>query len=269
MGAATLSLICRYAEDRPLAVLVDDAHLLDRPSAEALCSRPGGSSPTRSCCSIAARQHESHPLAEADLPSLPLGGVPLEAAQQLVHGLPVDLVARLHRTVAGNPLALLELAANLSELQRLPPGVPMPVPALLAEAFTQRASRLSPAARTALLVAAVEDGDLGVVVRACEELKVDVAALADAETAALVTIREGRVEFRHPLVRSAIYTSADPAERRTVHRAVAGATDDEDRRAWHLSETVLGTDDEVAARLDVAGSARGGSWRALCRGDRL
>ena len=36
VGAATLSLICRYAEEAPVAVIVDDAHLLDRPSAEAL-----------------------------------------------------------------------------------------------------------------------------------------------------------------------------------------------------------------------------------------
>ena len=252
VGAATLSLICRYAEEAPVAVIVDDAHLLDRPSAEALLFAARRFLADPIVLLIAARQHESHPLAEADLPSLSLGGVPLEAAQQLVHGLPVDLVARLHRTVAGNPLALLELAGNPDELQRLPPGVPLPVPALLADAFTKRANRLSPAARTALLVAAVDDGELGVVVRACKELSVDVAALAEAETAALVAIREGRVEFRHPLVRSAIYTSADPAERRTVHLAVAGATQDEDRRAWHLSETVLGTDDEVAARLDVA-----------------
>ena len=36
VGAATLSLLCRYAEGAPLALLVDDAHLLDGPSAEAL-----------------------------------------------------------------------------------------------------------------------------------------------------------------------------------------------------------------------------------------
>ena len=37
VGAAVLSLLSRVAEDRPLAVLVDDAHLLDPPSAQALC----------------------------------------------------------------------------------------------------------------------------------------------------------------------------------------------------------------------------------------
>ena len=36
IGAATLSLLSRLAEDQPVAVLIDDAHLLDRPSAQAL-----------------------------------------------------------------------------------------------------------------------------------------------------------------------------------------------------------------------------------------
>ncbi|WP_460665499.1 helix-turn-helix transcriptional regulator [Kribbella swartbergensis] len=251
VGAATLSLICRYAEEAPVGVIVDDAHLLDRPSAEALLFAARRFLADPIMLLIAARQHESHPLAEADLPSLELAGVPFEAAQQLVPGLPADLVARLHRTVAGNPLALLELAGEPDQLHRLAPGAPVPVPALLAEAFTARANRLSSAAHTALLVAAVDDGELSVVARACKELGVDVRALSEAETAGLVALRDGRVEFRHPLIRSAVYTSAHAAERRTVHQAVAGATQDEDRRAWHLSETVLGCDDEMAAGLDV------------------
>lgn len=36
VGAATLSLLARAAEDLPLAVFVDDAHLLDAPSVQAL-----------------------------------------------------------------------------------------------------------------------------------------------------------------------------------------------------------------------------------------
>ena len=36
VGAATLAVLTRRAEDEPLAVLVDDAHLLDPPSARAL-----------------------------------------------------------------------------------------------------------------------------------------------------------------------------------------------------------------------------------------
>ena len=252
VGAATLSLICRYAEEAPLAIVVDDAHLLDRPSAEALLFAARRLVADPIVLLIAARANEPHPLADADLPTLQLSGLPLDAARQIVRHLPGELVERLHHTFAGNPLALLELADDPDELHRMPPDVPLPVPALLAEAFTARANRLSPDARTALLVAAIDDCELRAVSRACEVLDVQVAALEEAEAVGLVAIREGEVQFRHPLVRSAIYASAGPAERRTVHRAVAQITPDEDRRAWHLSEAVLGPDDDVAAGLVVA-----------------
>lgn len=252
VGAATLSLICRYAEEAPLAMIVDDAHLLDRPSAEALLFAARRLVADPIVLLIAARADESHPLAEADLPVLQLDGIPLEAARQIVRKLPSDLVEQLHHAVAGNPLALLELADDPDRLHRLAPGVPLPVSALLAEAFTARVNRLSPDARTAVLVAALDDCGLGAVARACEELGAEVVALEEAEAAGLVAIRDGEVQFRHPLVRSAIYTSADPAERRAVHRALAGAAQDKDRRAWHLAEAALGADDEVAAGLVVA-----------------
>ncbi|MEU4394860.1 AAA family ATPase [Kribbella sp. NPDC023855] len=254
VGAATLSLVCRFAEEAPVAILVDDAQLLDLPSAEALLFAARRLVADPIVLVIAARAGEVHPLAQADLPQLQLSGVGLEAAQELVAGLPVDLVASLHRTVAGNPLALLELARDPEQLRRVPPGVPVPVPALLAEAFAARANKLSEAARTALLVASVDDGELGVVARACADLGVDFAVFAEGERASLVALKEGRVEFRHPLVRSAIYSNAEPAQRRAVHLAVANAVQDDDRRAWHLSEATLGTDDAVAAALEVAGN---------------
>ncbi len=255
VGAATLSLVCRYAEPAPVALLVDDVHLLDRPSAEALLFVARRLLADPIVLIAAARTGEPTPLAGAHLPALELDGVDLGTAQQLVGSradrvVPADLVTRLYRTVAGNPLALLELSGDLERLGKLPPGAPLPVPAVLAEGYAARARRLGPQARTALLAAAAEGGDLGVVAQTCGGLGVDVAALAEAERAALVTLVDGRVEFRHPLVRSAVYSGADPAERRAVHRAVAAALPErDDRRTWHLSEAVLGTDPEIATAL--------------------
>lgn len=253
VGAATLSLLCRYAEQAPLAVLVDDAQWIDRPSAEALVFAARRLVADPIVLLVAARAGESHPLAEADLPALRLEGLGLDDARELVGRRTAD-VAQVHRMVGGNPLALLEL--NPQSLHRIRPGAPVPVPRLLAEAFSAQADRLSPETRIALLVAASDDGDLQLVAAVCEKLGVDIAVLAEAEDAGLIRIVDGRVEFRHPLVRSSVYAGAASGTRRTVHQAIAGVLADSDRQVWHLSEAALGSDDEVARRLEiVAGHA--------------
>src|SRR6185437_14339710 len=115
-----------------------------------------------------------------------------------------------------------------------------------------------------MLVAAAEPaGEPTLVWRAAERLGIGAEAVAPAADAGLLTIGE-RVMFRHPLVRSAVYRAASPADRRAAHQALAGATDpqaDPDRRAWHRAQATLGPDEEVAAELECSAGraqARGG-----------
>ena len=115
-----------------------------------------------------------------------------------------------------------------------------------------------------MLVAAAEPvGDPLLLWRAAERLGLGPADAEAAEADGLLAIG-GRVTFRHPLVRSAMYRSAAAEDRRAVHLALAEATDreaDPDRRAWHLAAAAAGPDEQVALELERSAGraqARGG-----------
>lgn len=257
VGAATLSLLAAYAEEGPLAVLIDDAHWLDDSSAQALLFAVRRLMADPIAIVIAIREGEPSPLSEADLPALSVSGLSPEDAAALLPGIPSDVAGRLHEAAGGNPLALLEFAADADELTLSPESAPLLVSARIAQAFLRRVEKLDARARNALLLAATSDrGDLALLERAAARLKVELSALSAAEGAGLVVLRTGSVEFRHPLARSAIYADATPAARRAAHRALADSLPDRDidRRAWHLATAAAGPDEPAAAALEQAGS---------------
>ncbi|WP_083408215.1 AAA family ATPase [Mycolicibacterium rutilum] len=280
VGAATLSLLSRHAEDRPLLILVDDAHLLDPPSADALrfVAR-------RLLADPVAIVISTRPEAEArftDLPTVHLGGLTLAATSALLSqsvAIPATAedAAHLHRVTLGSPLAIVELAGELDRIRDTPDELPMPVTETVAAVFGRRVTALDDATRLALLLAVVADGDLGLASRAASATGASIASIAAAESAGLLKVSAGRAEFRHPLVRSAIYRGADPQSRREVHRAVAQALPAaaQARRVWHLSEAAIGADDDVADQLAAvaetycARGAYGVAVRALVRSAEL
>jgi DNA-binding CsgD family transcriptional regulator len=256
VGAATLSLLATYAEEGAVAVLVDDAHWLDRPSAEALLFAVRRLVADPIAVLIAVREGEPSLLDGADLPTLSIGGLSREEAASLLDGLAPDAASRLHDATAGNPLGLLELARDAEELALAPDGAPLVVSARISRAFLRRAGNLSEPERRALLLAATSDsGDLALLERAASRLDVELATLSAAELIGLVSLRTGSVEFRHPLARAAIYADARPDERRAAHRALASALPDRDvdRRAWHLAAAATGVDEQASAALEQAG----------------
>jgi DNA-binding CsgD family transcriptional regulator len=264
VGLAALSLLSEAAEQQPLLCVIDDAQWLDRASAQAL--------------GFVARRLLAEPVALLfatrepgeefrGLPELPVEGLREDDAQQLLNSVikgPLDERVR-DRVVAetrGNPLALLELPRDVPGL----PGVPgQPgLPGRIEDSFRRRLDVLPGATRRLMLVAAAEPaGEPALVWRAAERLGIEAGAVAPAADAGLLTIGE-RVMFRHPLVRSAVYRAASPAERRAAHQALAGATDpqaDPDRRAWHRAQATLGPDEDVASELERSAGraqARGG-----------
>jgi DNA-binding CsgD family transcriptional regulator len=113
------------------------------------------------------------------------------------------------------------------------------------------------------LAAADPVGEPLLIWRAAEQLGIHSEAAMPAVDADLVEIR-AQVRFRHPLLRSAAYRSAAPADRYALHAALAEATDPElhpDRRAWHRAQAAPGPDEKVAEELERSAAraeARGG-----------
>jgi hypothetical protein len=258
VGLAALSLLSEVAEQQPLLCVIDDAHWLDRASALVLAFVARRLLAEPVALVFAAREEGEE---FRGLPELLVGGLGAGDARELLGSVlrgPLDERVR-DRIVAetrGNPLALLELPRGV-------PGVPG-VPGRIEDSFRGRLEVLPAATRQLMLVAAAEPaGEPALVWRAAERLGIGAGAVAPAADAGLLTIGE-RVTFRHPLVRSAVYRAAPPADRRAAHKALAGATDpqaDPDRRAWHRAQATLGPDEEVASELERSAGraqARGG-----------
>ena len=275
VALAVLSLFSEVAEESPLVCLVDDAHWLDRASAQALAfaARRLLAEPVALVFAVRELTEESE---LRGLPELPVVGVGDDDARSLLQSaIPGRLDERvLDRIVAearGNPLALLELPRGLPPAELAGgfglPDAP-PLASRIEQSFLFRLEGLPPDSRRLMLVAAAEPlGDPTLLRRAATILGIGVGAAAPAERAGLIELG-ARVRFRHPLVRSAIYRAAALPERQLVHRALAEATDaelDPDRRAWHRAHASAEPDEAVAAELELSAGraqARGGAAAA-------
>jgi DNA-binding CsgD family transcriptional regulator len=262
-SAAVLGLVAEAAEERPLLCLVEDAHWLDTPSAEALVFAARRLRAERVAIVFAVREGEARTFEGRGLPELLLTGLGDEDALVLLSDCSIELVPavreRLLAEAAGNPLALLELPAGLSEEQRagteaLPDAIPLTT--RVQAAFAARVEGLPAATQTMLLVAAADDtGEVATVVGAAAELEVTAEALEPAEASGVVRTDGGRIVFRHPLVRAAVLDAATLAQRQRTHAALASVLHGEehaDRRVWHHALATLTADENVAAALEAA-----------------
>ena len=183
-----------------------------------------------------------------------------EAPHRVADDVASDLIATAH----GNPLALTEIPRGLSPDQlagREPLAGPVAAGERIKQAFARQLADLPEATREALLVAAaMQTGRYDLFVIALDKRGLPADALDPAISAGLIAI-DGRVDFFHPLLRSAIYHAADPVARRSVHATLGSLPGAPARRAWHLAAAADAPDEEVAAALEVAAGearARGG-----------
>jgi DNA-binding CsgD family transcriptional regulator len=280
---AALSLLAEAAEEVPVLAVVDDAQWLDEASAAALLFAARRLQAEPVALLFAAREGDVLRFDGGDLPSLTVGDLDAAAARALLSDraggpVPADVLERLMTATGGNPLALVELTDAVSRDQlrgRTPLPAQLPLTEGVERAFLDRYRRLPEAARTFLLVAAADDsGRVSVVRRAARALGAGDDAIDTAEVSGLIRSRDGALELRHPLVRSAVYGAALSNQRRRAHRALASALvggQHDDRRAWHRAAAVEEPDEAVVAELDqVAGRAasRGGHEAASAAWER-
>jgi DNA-binding CsgD family transcriptional regulator len=271
VGLATLTLLADVADHQPLLCVIDDAHWLDAASAQIVLFVARRFLAERIVLVCVARAGIGDGVL-AGLPALPVDGLgDGDARTLLLQNLPGPVDAAVCEQIIveshGNPLALLELPRtwNTAELAG-GFGIParQPVGSKIEQSFAKRLRLLPAATQLFVLAAAAEPlGDPLLLHRTAENLGLDPAASGPALDAGLLNIG-GRVEFAHPLVRSAAYSSATADDRQRVHRALAEATDperDPDRRAWHRARAAPTPDENVAAELERSAGraqARGG-----------
>ncbi|WP_229898202.1 LuxR family transcriptional regulator [Streptomyces finlayi] len=270
VGLAVLGLLTDVAAEQPLFCLVDDTQWLDRVSAQTLA--------------FVARRMLAEPLALvfasreqrgrdelAGLPELTVSGLDDTDARGLLSatvGTPMDTQVRdrILAEARGNPLALLELPHDRADMGagvRPARSGPGPVSGRIERSYLGRVHTLPSATQRLLLIAAAEPiGDVALLRRAAGHLGISPSAIDPAVTEGLLVVGT-LVRFRHPLLRSAVYRSADLAELRETHRVLADVTDpalDPDRRAWHLARATVRPDEAIAAELEAS------AGRAAARG---
>jgi DNA-binding CsgD family transcriptional regulator len=270
---AVLVLLQRAAARAPLLLIVDDLPWIDRASAGVLSFAARRLAGRGAGLLVACRTGADSYFDRAGLPEYELTPLDELAATELVvarfPGLDPLVRSRVLGVAQGNPLALLELPEALSDSQRSAaeplPSV-LPLGQRLQKLFTSRVTRLPPATRDLLLVAALEGtGDLRLL-EAAGGGAYRLEDLAPAERDHLVRVGPdpGRVTFAHPLIRSAAVEASTAAERRRAHQAVAAVLSGQpERRAWHLGEAAVAPDEHVAALLEEA------AHRSHQRGDYL
>ena len=271
IGLASLTLLADRASEGGLLCVIDDCQWIDTESLQALAFVARRLQADGIAIIFGMRTPSDVSSSLADLSNLEIAGLSDAAAHDLLSTVvtgPLDAGVARHiiTETSGCPLALRELASELSADQWI--GVdrvsaPIPISRKLEAHFRRQFEELSPEAQTFVLVAAAEaSGEASLVRRAALDLGCNEDAELDAVRGRLLNT-EPSMQFRHPLIRSAVYTGASPADRKRVHRALAASIDrsvDPDRWAQHIAAITAGYDSQLAADLEA------GAYRARDRG---
>ncbi len=264
VGLASLTLLAEFASSKCLLCLVDDAEWVDPESLNVLAFVGRRLNAEGIALIFSYRTSDTVSPVLSGIPDLPVTGLPEHAAIELLSSAvqgPLDAgtVRRIFAETSGCPLALIEIVTQLTSGQLAgvePLSEPIPISRHLEGHFRRQVNTLPPTAQLFLLVAATDTSAEPSLVRAVAR---GLGCERDDEDTAMqmrfLTAIQPRVEFRHPLIRSAVYAGASLAQRRAVHQALANSTNsslEPDRWARHLAAAATGPDDRLAAELESA-----------------
>jgi DNA-binding CsgD family transcriptional regulator len=253
----------------PVAVVLDDLHWADEATLLLLPRIAAGLDETPLLLVVIARDEvpgDTHRLRRlraelrrvCDPVELPLR--PLERddtarlAEAIAHGvLDDDVLAVLHERSHGIPFYVEQLATALAGGGRHIDAVAAALPETLLDAVLLRTDALSASARGALERAAV-------VGQRCDAEQVSDGASGDAVAEALaagflVASGPGHLEFRHALVREAIYEAIPWTRRRSLHASVARALEEAGATASERAAHWLGAGEIARARSALTEAA--------------
>ena len=272
VGLSVLGLLGAVGQKIPVVAVVDDAHLLDRESLDALAFVSRRLEAESAALLFAGREVPEYTTQLAGVSTLRVGGLSPDAAVRLLcrsvsEELDPAVAVQIATATGGNPLALVDLADELTVAQLTESSLgdePIPIGRHLESFYLRQVRLLGRDIQLWLLVAAADStGNVDLITAAADALGLPSGAGEIAEAAGLVELGQS-VRFRHPLVRSTSYNAAPGKDRRRVHRALADISEKNgmtEQEAWHAAKATLGTDERVAQRLeDVAdlAAARGG-----------
>jgi len=262
--ATGLLNVLRSLSARPLVVAIDDAQWLDRASSDGIAFAARRLEDRKVLFLVAKRSGHASALADA-LPGadrLPVEPLSLGAIRKLlVDRLGLVVTRRVLRQIfqasGGNPLYALELGRALAESGAPEIGEEIPVPKDVEELVGIRIGRVARPARRLLLALALSPDLSAPQLEALSDRETVEQALNDG----LFADDGHRIRPSHPLISAAARTRSRPAERRELHRALAGLVEGDELRARHLALSTDEPDEALAATIAAAASsaaARGG-----------
>jgi DNA-binding CsgD family transcriptional regulator len=266
VATAALGVLRVLATDRSVVLVVDDLPWLDAASARvvAFALRRLSAEPVSLLATVRTTDGRepdsavttaigSDRVQRIAVPAMSLADVRQLLVDRTSFSAGRTAFGRLYRASGGNPYFALELArvagaglgSDHSDEVQLPPT--------LEQVVDDHLAQLSPAVRDVLLVCALAgDPDAEVVLGAAPDPAVAEAGLRDATEAGIIELRERRLNFVHPLLRSAVPSSLPTAARREAHRRLAAVASTRAERARHLALAADGPDEAVAAQLEQA-----------------